>query len=595
MWLIFSISFGQSITLNHLLEEAYQARLKSDYETNIKHLKKAESIMKITDDPEQQSKLLMEFCKHFLVVGNYDRARVYANQSLLVANETDIPIRKAYAYVTLATYFNYLSAGELAVENALKALEILRDTDNPALEARAYYILYGIYSGWNNLDLCEKYAQLSIRKSMLAKDYELLANSYSAKSIVMEFKYNKNKQTKYIDSTRYYLQQSLDIYKNHREDVAVRTYAIANINMANHFFRYQDSKTQNIQDSIIHYANVARLVYEKFDKNYDIMANVNGLLAEVATLRGNDQAAEQYLMNSYIHLTESKEPSYYNLTNVAQGLSNLYSKTDNFQKALLYQKKKEEFTQKIFDEAEMVQANKLEVQYENKRLIADIKESDQNALDRRIQLLLLGGVCIFLLISLFLLRTYSRNKHKLQLERNLRLQQQKEDMEEQSRLQLQIQKEEQARLLSEQQLRNIQMDQMQKESMADALQIERKNRLLIQLKDKLKKLETDDNVGYIDRMIKEEMRLEERVEQSAKEFKNIHPDFFQKLKEQSGDKLSTLELKHCAYIHLKLSTKEIAAAFHIEPKSVRVSKYRIKRKLNLDQEVDLDRFLQETS
>ncbi len=590
--LIISSSFGQDTTLIGLMEEAYQARLKSDYDTNIKCLKEAESFVKDTDDPEQQSKLLMELSRHYLVLGNYDSARVYADQHLVFANNVNRRISKAYAYVTQATYFNYLNAGELAVENAQKAIDIMRTHPNPALEARAYYILYGVYSGWNNLQLCDKYAQLAVHKAYLAKDYELLANGYSAKSVVMGFKYTEDKQADYLDSIQYYLQQSIRVYKDHPEKVAVRTYAIANINLANHFFRYRNPKSPDIQDSIVYYADAARKVYEKFDRNYDVMANVNGLLAEVAALQGNIRVAESYLMNSYIHLIEAKEPSYYNLTNVTQGLSDLYSRTGDFEKALLYQKKKEEFNQKIFDAAEMMQANKLEVQYENKRLVADIKESEQRALNRRIQLLLLGGVCISLLVSLLLLRNSFKNKHNLQIERNLRLQQQKEDMEKQSKLQLQIQRQEQARLLSEQKLLSLQMDQMQKESMADALQIERKNRLLIQLKEKLKKLETEDNAGYIDRVIKEEMRLEERVEQSAKEFKNIHPEFFLKLKEQSADKLSALELKHCAYIHLKLSTKEIAAAFHIEPKSVRVSKYRIKQKLNLDKEVDLDRFLQ---
>src|SRR5690606_4223952 len=138
-----------------------------------------------------------------------DSASVYVDLNFLLAEKSTIPIRKAYAYVTQATYFNYLNAGELAVENALKALEASRESPNPALEARAYYILYGVNSGWNNLKLCEKYAELSIQKSMQAKDYELLANSYSAKSIVMEFKYNEYKRAEYMDSTRYYLQQSL--------------------------------------------------------------------------------------------------------------------------------------------------------------------------------------------------------------------------------------------------------------------------------------------------------------------------------------------------------------------------------------------------
>src|SRR5690606_33166024 len=110
-----------------------------------------------------------------------------------------------------------------------------------------------------------------------------------------------------------------------------------------------------------------------------------------------------------------------------------------------------------------------------------------------------------------LLRISSNNKHKLERERNLRLQEQKEEGERRAQLTHHLQLQEQARLKSEQELLYIQQEQLQKEAMADALQIERKNRLLLQLKDKFKQLETSENVGFIDRMIKEEMRLEERV------------------------------------------------------------------------------------
>ena len=123
------------------------------------------------------------------------------------------------------------------------------------------------------------------------------------------------------------------------------------------------------------------------------------------------------------------------------------------------------------------------------------------------------------------------------------------------------------------------------------MQIERKNRLLQQLKDRCRQLETHHHAGHIDNIIKEEMRLEERVEHSAKAFEHINPEFFSTLKEQSAGKLTPLEMKHCAYIHLQLDTKEIAAAFHIAPKSVRMSKYRVKQKLGLDKSVDLDHFL----
>lgn len=588
---ILFFGYAQHKGVESLLQDAYYSRLKSDYDTNIKILKQAEDSDELQENVTLRAQLYMDLSKHYLAVGEYDSAKHYMDRNLELADEVDEPFVKAYAYTGQAVYFNYFDIGDLAIDNAQRALVILKDRKDPVLEARCYYILYGVYSRWNDLELSSKYATLSIEKAKLGGDEEMLANAYSAYSVVMEFRYKETEDARYLDSMQYYLQQSIQVYKQNPDEVAIRTFAIANINMANYFFQYE--KGNHVQDSIVYYAHIARSVYEPFDKNYDIMGNVDGLLAEVASMQGNTQRAESYLMNVYINLLEVQDPSYYTLYNVAQGLSNLHAKNGDFEKALLFQKKKEEFTQKIFDETEMMQARKLEAQYENKRLLSDIRESKQKAQSRRTQLFLLAGVCLLLLITLALLRSSFRNKHRLERERNLRLQQQKEDMERQSQLQLKVEKEEQGRLLTEQKLLNVQMDQMEKEAMADALQIERKNRLLLQLKEKLKNLETSDNAGYIDRMLKEEMRLEEIVEQSAKEFKNIRADFFQKLKDQSEDRLSSLELKHCAYIHLRLSTKEIAAAFHIEPKSVRVSKYRIKQKLRLDKEVDLDRYLQQ--
>ena len=63
--------------------------------------------------------------------------------------------------------------------------------------------------------------------------------------------------------------------------------------------------------------------------------------------------------------------------------------------------------------------------------------------------------------------------------------------------------------------------------------------------------------------------------------------------EKSVQKLTSLDLKYCAAIHSKLNTKQISMLFSVEPESVRMSKYRIKQKLNLDKDDDLELFLTE--
>lgn len=596
MWiLLFSFVLNtdaQENELEQFLKKAYAARLKTDYDTNLRLLKEAEQLKEVSQEPILSAKLYAELSKQYLVNADYTKAKSYAEKSIETGQKTNNNTAEAYGYLALSTYYNYLEIGDLAVSYAQKVLKLARNQDY-SLQSRAYYILYGVYSGWNDGALSKKYAQFAIITAKLGLDHEMLSNAYAAYSTAMQFHYEETKNHHYLDSMKLYLHKSADVYKKSPGNVGVRTYSIANINLANYFFEYQPLNQQSTQDSIIYYANIAKKYAQASDKNYTITGNVNGLLAEIASLQGKSQLAEAYLMDSYTHLTEAATPSYYTLSNVAQGLSDLHNKKGDYKKALFYQKKKEAFNDTIFNESKMLQAKKLEAQYENNKLLEGIKTADQRAKSQKMQKLLLAGICLLLLLSILLLISSFKSKTKLQEEKSRRLQQEKQDAERNAELQLKMQAEEQARLQAEQQLLLLQKDQMQKEAMADALQIERKNRLLLQMKEKLQKLETEQNKGYVEKVIKEEMRLEESVERSAKEFESINPAFFSKLKEMSNDKLTPLELKHCAYLHLQLNTKEIAAAFYIEPKSVRVSKYRIKQKIGLDKDTDLDRFLQE--
>uniref|UniRef100_F4CFN2 HTH luxR-type domain-containing protein n=1 Tax=Sphingobacterium sp. (strain 21) TaxID=743722 RepID=F4CFN2_SPHS2 len=583
---------AQENSLAEYLKKAYTARLKANYDLNLSTLKEAEQLKGHPQDPVLLAKLNTELSKQYLVNADYSKAKEYANKCLQLGQRIKNRTVEAYGYLAIATYYNYLDIGDLAVSNAQIALKLAKNWDY-SLKSRAYYILYGVYSSWDDEVLSKKYAQLTILTAKENADNEMLANAYTAYATAMQFHYEKTKKRQYLDSMKLYLHKSASVYKKSPEQVGVRTYSIANINLANYFFEYQPLHKQSTQDSILFYADIAKKLARASDKNYTITGNVNGLLAEIASLQGKSRLAETYLMDSYTQLTKAATPSYYTFSNVAQGLSDLYAKRGDFKKALFYQKKKEVFTNKIFDERKMLQAKKLEAQYENSKLSEDIKIAAQKADSQRTQNLLLTGICLLLVISICLLVNSFKSKTKLQEEKSRRLQQEKQDAERNAELGLKMQAEEQARLQAEQQLLLLQKDQMQKEAMADALQIERKNRLLLQMKDKLQKLETEQNRGYVEKIIKDEMRLEETVERSAKEFESINPAFFSKLKEISNDKLTPLELKHCAYLRLQLNTKEIAAAFYIEPKSVRVSKYRIKQKIGLDKDTDLDRFLQE--
>jgi PAS domain S-box-containing protein len=75
-----------------------------------------------------------------------------------------------------------------------------------------------------------------------------------------------------------------------------------------------------------------------------------------------------------------------------------------------------------------------------------------------------------------------------------------------------------------------------------------------------------------------------------KHFENLHPEFIQNLNIICPT-LTAYDIKHCACIRLGFDTKEIATFFNVTPASIQKSRFRLKRKLNLPQNVDLREFI----
>ena len=75
-------------------------------------------------------------------------------------------------------------------------------------------------------------------------------------------------------------------------------------------------------------------------------------------------------------------------------------------------------------------------------------------------------------------------------------------------------------------------------------------------------------------------------------FNNLHAQFFAKLRERHPD-LSSNEIKLSAFLKLNLSSKEIAALMHVATTSVEQSRYRLRKKINLDKDVNLVHYIQD--
>jgi DNA-binding CsgD family transcriptional regulator len=86
------------------------------------------------------------------------------------------------------------------------------------------------------------------------------------------------------------------------------------------------------------------------------------------------------------------------------------------------------------------------------------------------------------------------------------------------------------------------------------------------------------------------LESEHEWENLQKHFNAIYSGFYDKILSKHPS-LTEIELRHCMFIKLHLQTKEIAKILLIDPRSVQTARYRIKKKMNLDEDIDLRAYL----
>jgi DNA-binding CsgD family transcriptional regulator len=94
-------------------------------------------------------------------------------------------------------------------------------------------------------------------------------------------------------------------------------------------------------------------------------------------------------------------------------------------------------------------------------------------------------------------------------------------------------------------------------------------------------------------LVRQEKFKDKDFEDTAKVFFDTSPEFYQILhKKAAPNKLTSLDLKYCAYIYSRKSNKDIADILNVDYLSVKNHKTRLKRKLNLSVAENLDFFIQ---
>ena len=140
------------------------------------------------------------------------------------------------------------------------------------------------------------------------------------------------------------------------------------------------------------------------------------------------------------------------------------------------------------------------------------------------------------------------------------------------------------------------LEYKKKELIAKALQLASKNEFLYSLEQEIGTLQSsiDDTVGKttqrISRMINNDQLDDEEWDQFGKEFSSIHQEWMDKLKSQYGD-FSTTEWRLISLMKMNLSSKNIANILRISTNGVKKARYRLRKKMDLTSELDLQDYL----
>lgn len=141
-----------------------------------------------------------------------------------------------------------------------------------------------------------------------------------------------------------------------------------------------------------------------------------------------------------------------------------------------------------------------------------------------------------------------------------------------------------------------QLEQNKKKLYNHTLSMVHKNNLFEEIEHNIKEIQTrckeGEDLGL--RKIISSININKTLENDWINFMNffsdIHLSFFEYL-DRNHPELSDYEMRLCALIKLKLANKEIATILSIEHKSVKMAKYRLKKKLNLEDNQSLSDYI----
>jgi len=446
----------------------------------------------------------------------------------------------------------------------------------------------------------------------LFKGFYHLATEYKIKA--RDYFYNSGNQARYADAERdlglifWSLGEQEKALKTFRETASIYKslgddYFLSDVflNMGNIL------SEQGMNDSALHYFKLARDVSEKdgYESMLGILEQSVGLVyydlgnldqALTYLKKGLKYSEEQDDLDEQlsihlnladlfirkndfnkaeIHLEEAAKlvervHSPEQMKNLHNSYYRLYEARGDFEAALREHKLFTDWSDSLFKQQKSIQLAEFEIIYglEKARQKMIRQETDilllqkENKIQAQQKGLLAGGMFTFLLgatLVILLLQSRHRKIHLAHLNKE-RVQQQE-------------------------------LEFKKRELASYTLHLAQKNQLLDELREGIEVLQSGSKGNSEFSSLKHKLNYDNQIDRDWEVFKmhfeEVHPDFFRRL-QRSYPQLSLNDMRLLALMKLNLNSKEIASILNITPDSVKKSRYRLRKKLELEEEANIN-------
>ena len=278
----------------------------------------------------------------------------------------------------------------------------------------------------------------------------------------------------------------------------------------------------------------------------------------------------------------------FNLFVLYDDLSSIFEETGQLDSALFYSRKSIELSRKLNSGLEAIEAYQ-----EYMTIFLKTKENELIITEQTIQLknnqvIIITIVSVFSVLVIFLFSLYT---HQQKLRKASENQELASKLEHEKKLQ---QYEKRQRKLEQEKQKEV-IDAKTREVTSYSILVSNKNQMLKQIKDLTGEIfDNKENctkvAKKIDEIIQSNLNIDEEWGNFKMHFDKVHPDFFEKLR-HICDNLTEENLKMCAYLKMRMTTKQIAQLLQVVPNSIITSRYRLRKKLQLADNEDLDSFI----